>query len=319
MLIRFTGQRLLQIAIVTIAIIFFVHLGMLTVNNTVRVNNTVMVNSSARVQRRTQSANALAANGRIAWQQTKAFLTDVVDGDLGAINTRRGQIPVREILADTYFKSMGLLLGAMALSLVVGLSFGTIAALAKRSPWVVVLLTLTILGISTPSFFAALFLQMQTIKIQQVFGLRLAEVGGFGWDKHMILPVLVLSARPIAYLTRAIYQQLEHVLTEDYIRTAYAKGLNRRQVVNFHAWRNIAVPLLTALGVSIRFSLGSLPIVEYFFGWPGMGDRLIDAIRLGQTPVVVALALAIGLTLLLVNLALDIAYRFIDPRLQSLD
>ncbi len=161
---------------------------------------------------------------------------------------------------------MGLLAGAMALSLVVGLFLGTIAALAKRSPWVVVLLTLTILGISTPSFFAALFLQMQIIRIQWVFGLRLAEVGGFGWDKHMILPVLVLAARPIAYLTRAIYQQLEHILTEDYIRTAYAKGLNRRQVVNFHAWRNIAVPVLTALGVSIRFSLGSLPIVEYFFG-----------------------------------------------------
>ncbi len=303
MLIRFTGQRLLQIAIVAFAIIFFVHLGM------------QMMNSSERVQRE----NVLAANGRIAWEQTKAFFGDAIEGDLGSIESRRGRIQVGEILADSYFKSMGLLAGAMALSLVVGLALGTIAALAKRSPWVVVLLTLTIIGISTPSFFAALFLQIQVIRIQQVFGLRLAEVGGFGWDKHMILPVLVLAARPIAYLTRTVYQQLEYVLSEDYIRTAYAKGLNRRQVVNSHAWRNISVPFLTALGVSIRFSLGSLPIVEYFFGWPGMGVRLIEAIQLGQTQVVVVLALAIGLTLLLVNLALDIAYRFIDPRLQSLD
>ena len=307
MLIRFTGQRLLQIAIVAFAIIFFVHLGM------------QMMNNPARVQRRSQSANMLAANGRVAWTQTKSFFGDAVEGNLGSIGSRRGQIPVREILADTYFKSMGLLGGAMALSLVVGLVLGTMAALAKRSPWVVVLLTLTIIGISTPSFFAALFLQIQVIRIQQVFGLRLAEVGGFGWDKHMILPVLVLAARPIAYLTRAVYQKLESVLSEDYIRTAYAKGLNRRQVVNYHAMRNIAVPLLTALGVSIRFSLGSLPIVEYFFGWPGMGDRLIEAIQLGQTQVVVVLALAIGLTLLFVNLVLDIAYRFIDPRLQALD
>ena len=303
MLLRFTGQRLLQIAIVAFAIIFFVHLGM------------QMMTSSARIQR----GNALAANGRIAWTNTKFFFGDAIKGDLGSIDSRRGQIPVREILADSYFKSMGLLAGAMALSLVVGLVLGTMAALAKRSWWVVALLTLTIIGISTPSFFAALFLQMQVIRIQQVFGLRLAEVGGFGWDKHMVLPVMVLAARPIAYLTRAVYQQLELILSEDYIRTAYAKGLNRRQVVNYHAMRNIAVPLLTALGVSIRFSLSSLPIVEYFFGWPGMGDRLIEAIQLGQTQVVVVLALAIGLTLLFVNLALDIAYRFIDPRLQSLD
>ncbi len=306
MLIRFTGQRLLQIAVVAFAIIFFVHLGMQT------VNNTVLMNSTTRVQR----GNVLATNGRIAWTQTKSFFGDAIEGDLDSIDSRRGQIPVREILADSYFKSMGLLAGAMALALVVGLVLGTMAALAKRSWWVVALLTLTIIGISTPSFFAALFLQIQVIRIQQVFGLRLAEVGGFGWDKHMILPVLVLAARPIAYLTRAIYQQLESILSEDYIRTAYAKGLNRRQVVNSHAMRNIAVPLFTALGVSIRFSLGSLPIVEYFFGWPGMGNRLIEAIQLGQTQVVVVLALAIGLTLLFVNLALDIAYRFIDPRLR---
>ncbi|MBC7223477.1 MAG: ABC transporter permease subunit, partial [Anaerolineae bacterium] len=77
--------------------------------------------------------------------------------------------------------------------------------------------------------------------------------------------------------------------------------------------------VLTAVGVSLRFALGSLPVVEYFFAWPGMGERLLDAIRAGEADVVVTLALALGLTFLLVNLFLDVLYRFVDPRLQEVE
>ena len=90
-----------------------------------------------------------------------------------------------------------------------------------------------------------------------------------------------------------------------------------RGVIYNHTLRNLAVPLLTAVGVSLRFALGSLPVVEYFFGWPGLGDRLLTAINAGQTPVVVTLALALGLTFVLVNLLLDVSYRFVDPRLKE--
>jgi peptide/nickel transport system permease protein len=88
-------------------------------------------------------------------------------------------------------------------------------------------------------------------------------------------------------------------------------------VLHHHTFRNIAVPVLTAMGVSLRFALASLPVVEFFFGWPGLGNRLLSAIQTGQTSLVVTLAVALGLTFILVNLLLDIAYRFIDPRLQE--
>ena len=163
-----------------------------------------------------------------------------------------------------------------------------------------------------------MLLQIANIKSLQMFQFRLAFTGGFGWDwRHMLFPSLVLAARPLAYITRVAFITLSTVLREDYIRTAWAKGLSLRQVLNGHALRNAAVPVLTAAGISLRFSLGSLPVVEYFFGWPGLGNRLLEAIRAGQTNVVVTLALALGLTFLGINLLLDIAYRFIDPRLRE--
>jgi len=301
--IRFVLRRLLLIGIVAVAIVFFVHFGM----------------EMARLSGRIRPNNDISRLSTLAWNQTRSFLKDAAHGDFGTISARRAQIPVKDILADTYNKSMGLLLAALAVASFIGLIAGTIAALSKRSWTVLPLLTVTVLGISTPTFFAALLLQLINIRIIDVFHVRLAYMGGFGWDKHMVLPTLVLAARPVAYITRSVYISLTQELTEDYVRTARAKGLNQRQVVSWHAMRNTAVPVLTAIGVSLRFALGSLPIVEYFFAWPGMGARLLEAIQAGQTNVVATLALALGLTFLIVNLCLDIVYRFVDPRLKEID
>ena len=159
--------------------------------------------------------------------------------------------------------------------------------------------------------------RMVQILIQR-YGLRIAFAGGFGWDwRHMIFPVIVLSARPVAYITRVTFVTLGAIFFEDYIRTANAKGLSRRQVVNGHALRNAAVPILTAGAISLRFALGALPVVEFFFGWPGLGDRMLTGIRNGEVEVVATLALALGTTFLVVNLVLDVLYRYIDPRIRE--
>jgi ABC-type dipeptide/oligopeptide/nickel transport system permease component len=152
-----------------------------------------------------------------------------------------------------------------------------------------------------------------------ITGHRLVSVAGFGWDfQHMLLPVFVLAAWPLAYLTRASFLSLGRVMEEDYIRTAYAKGLTRNWTVRDHALRNMAVPLLTALGVSVRFALSALPVVEFFFAWPGLGVGLLTAINSRQATVVVVLALALGLTILFVNLGLDVIYRVVDPRMREI-
>jgi ABC-type dipeptide/oligopeptide/nickel transport system permease component len=298
-MLRFIGRRLLYIVLVYVLIVFFCHLGMRMIRNS----------------ELSRPNFDLAEQGRSAWRATRSTISDVLRGDLGSVRTERGPRPVREFVWEAYVNSMGLLLVALAGAGGLGLLIGCLAALAKRRIWVAPLLGLTILGISTPSFFAGLLLQVGELAYLRTFGRRLVSMAGFGWDlEHMLLPVLVLAARPLAYLTRATFVSLQQIMQEDYIRTAFSKGLSLTRTVIEHAIRNMAVPTMTAVGVSLRFALGTLPVVEFFFAWPGMGRSLLLAINNRQTPVVVALASALGLTFLLTNLALDILYRVADPR-----
>jgi ABC-type dipeptide/oligopeptide/nickel transport system permease component len=143
-------------------------------------------------------------------------------------------------------------------------------------------------------------------------------MGGYAWDfQHMAMPLLVLAARPVAYLTRSSYISLSRILEEDYIRTALSKGLTQSRMVWVHAFSNLAIPLLTAVGVSIRFSLSALPLVEYIFAWPGIGQRILEAINERTPLLVVAIALTIGLTIQLISFLLDLTYYFIDPRVRE--
>ena len=302
-MLRFIVRRISFIVLVWILIVFFSNLGMRMARN-------------SEISRPDYN---LVEHSKRAWQDTRTFLAGTLRGDLGTLRIPSGLVPIKDILGETYVNSMGLLLVALVIATVLGLGIGGMAALMRRRMLVLPLLTLTILGISIPSFFAGLLLQVGELRYLAITGRRLVSMAGFGWDfEHMLMPVLVLAARPLAYLTRAAFLSLTRVMEEDYIRTAFSKGLSLRRTVNVHALRNIAVPVLTAVGVSVRFSLSTLPIVEVFFNWPGMGRRLLEAINTRQTVVVVALASALGLTLLLINLLLDVVYRIVDPRVREL-
>jgi ABC-type dipeptide/oligopeptide/nickel transport system permease component len=212
---------------------------------------------------------------------------------------------------------MGLLLFSLLFAAILGVGTGILTARWEGNPLSLGLSTIALLGISLPTFFTALLLQVIEIRWYQRTGIRLVPVGGFGWDAHIVLPALVLAMRPLAQLSRITFNALSEAAHQDYVRTAWAKGLPGRQVWGDHILPNAAVPILTALGVSLRFSLGSLPVVEFFFGWPGLGAALLTAIRARQTTLVITLALALGLTFMLINLLLDLAYRWIDPRLRA--
>ncbi len=303
-MLRFIGQRLLNIAITCVVIVFAVHLGMGMASNSdvLEPDFDVVERSSA------------------AWDDMMTYFEGISAGELGTIQPENGPpILVKDILWESYRNSMGLLLIALLFAAALGFFLGGLAALSKRVPLSLPLLTVTIIGISIPSFFAGMLLQNLAIVYLRETGRHLVSVAGLGWDlDHMLFPLLVLGARPLAYLTRTSFLSLSRIMEADFIRTAYAKGLRHlRMVINIHALRNIAVPVLTAVGVSLRFSLTTLPVVEFFFAWPGIGLRLLEAINNRQTIVVVTLALALGITLLGVNLILDILYRLVDPRLQD--
>jgi peptide/nickel transport system permease protein len=304
-MIRFALRRLVFVAAVSLGIVFFAFFGMRMARNST---------SPA------PSYNPVPV-AQYAWTATTDYVRGLLRGDMGTVITRTGrasrQTPVSQMIADTYPKSMGLLLIALTVAALVGIPVGVFAAVHRRSPLSLGTMTLTLLGVSVPSFFAAALLQIGEIYWYRQFGFQLVPVGGFGWDAHLVIPALVLAARPLAHLARIAYMAFSEILDQDYIRTANAKGLYDSMVMRGHAYPNASVPMLTALSVSLRFSLGSLPVVEYFLGWPGIGAALLDAIRNRQEAAVAGMALVIGLTFMLVNLLLDVLYRYVDPRLKK--
>lgn len=301
-MIQLISRRLLFIFLVCVAIILSVNVGMRMARN-----------SESR-----EPSYDVVQHVKLGWEDTRAYVRGAIRGEFGTATIGGVLTPVGVTLKQSYLNSMGLLLTALVGAVLVGLPLGMLAALVKKRSITLPVLAFTLMGISVPAFFAGLLLRQGELMYVRIFGHPLVSVAGFGWDyQHMLLPVLVLSARPLAYLTRASYLALSRVMEEDYIRTAYAKGLRQTQIVNIHALRNIAVPLLTATGVSLRFSLAALPVVEFLFNWPGMGLRMLEAIDSRQTAVVVTLALALGLTFLVINLLLDMAYWIADPRIRE--
>lgn len=297
---RFVLRRLQTILVISLAIIFFCALGL-------------------RLMRQAPGRTIPTVLSQAAGD-TGSFLRNLAAGRLGVtyrtVGRRSVATAVTSIVADTYVKSMGLLLISLLFAAALGVGLGTLAAYWEGSPLSLALLTSTLLGVSLPTFFSALLLQVIEIRLYQRTGVRLVPVGGFGWDAHVVLPALVLAARPLAQVARITYASLSEAAHQDYVRTARAKGLPSRQVWGSHVMPNAAVPILTALGVSLRFSLGSLPVVEYFFAWPGLGAALLTAIRAQRFTLVATLALALGLTFMLINLLLELAYRAVDPRLR---
>jgi len=254
---------------------------------------------------------------------TGEYLSHAIRGDLGnsALHVRRSRImrnrPVAQLLRAYYPRSMGLLAAALLLTAFIGIPLGALTALQRHSRFSMGIIASTLVGISTPTFFLALLFQVGLIHFYRATGMRLLPVGGFGWDEHIVMPALVLAAPSIARLARMTYLALADVLEQDYIRTAYAKGLPRRRVVWHHAFPNAAPSILTALSLSMRYSLAALPVAEVFVGWPGVGTALLDAIRSYDVNTTTGLVLSLGLTFLLINALLELGYLWVDPRLRS--
>ena len=304
---RFLLRRAAFVLAVCVGIVFFVFFGM-------------RMAADARAGR---ASYRVGPPARYAWSRTTSYLGGIARGDWGTIEIRRGRyhrrLSVWNVLLTAYPNSMGLLAVALLAAVLVGVPLGIVAARGRESVGSLGLLSITLLGVSAPTFLVAALIQIAEITWYRHTRVRLIPVGGFGWDLHLVVPTAVLAARPLAHLMRVSYMSFSEVFEQPYMDTARSKGLTRRLLTRGHAAPNAAIPILTALGVSLRFALGSLPVVEYFVGWPGLGARLLEAIQANQQAGVAGLALALGLTIMGVNLGLDVVYRLIDPRLAARD
>jgi len=303
-LLKLTGRRLLAALAVMVLVVYF---------------SLLMQEMALRAQQQQAApwGEVLVQAARETWQ----FGSAISRGDLG--NAPRPSSPfgseraISQLLYGWILNSLGLLLLAMLVGGVVGGLIGGIAAALRRPGVSLAAILLSIIGISTPSFFLGMLLQWAEIMLYRTTGVRLVPVGGFGWDAHLVLPVLVLAARPIAQVARLSFVRISTILEEDYVRTAHAKGLYDRIVWLVHVSPNALNAVLTAIGTSLRFSLSSLPVVEYMFGWPGAGKALLELLRGGQRSGATVLVLTMGAFFLVVNLLLDVVYPLIDPRLRQ--
>jgi ABC-type dipeptide/oligopeptide/nickel transport system permease subunit len=255
-----------------------------------------------------------------AVELTVLYLGRLLQGDLGlssAGSITLLPVPVIEVVPALIVRSLGLLAVSLSLASLLGVVAGILSALFRNSLWSFLIFIGSIIGISLPSFLLALLLQMGAIQLNQSLGTNLLAVGGFGWDKRLLLPALVLAARPLAQIARVTFIATSEALVQDYTRTADSKGVRGSQVLLTHVLRNTAIPVLTTIGVSLRFSLTSLPVVEYFFGWPGIGFTLLKGIARHDDNLTIALLLSLGAFFIGVNLLLEALYPIIDPRLRG--
>jgi ABC-type dipeptide/oligopeptide/nickel transport system permease subunit len=229
----------------------------------------------------------------------------------------RAETPALTVVTSIFTTSAGLLLVSLLVAAVIGIPLGVAAATARTRLGSAPLVVLSIVGMSTPSFLLAMLLWMVIISIYQRTNVALLPLTGFGWNLHLVLPALVLAGRPIAQLAQTTYVTVSELLQQDFVRTAHGKGLRAGLVLRRHVLRNAVVPILTTLGTSLRFSLASLPVVEVFYAWPGVGSTLLETIASGNDALVTDLILSLGLFFLLVNVAIEVAFPLIDARLRT--
>ena len=185
-----------------------------------------------------------------------------------------------DLFVESMFRSLALLVGAAVLALVVGTLLGVAAALLRRRAWASGgIVGITTLLTAVPAFFVAYFLQILVIIIGATpEGGKLLPVFGFGYDSHLVLPLLSVSAPAIAFTAQLTATRMQDVLDADFITVANAKGLRTREILLVHVLPHVRPVLLEALGSGLRVSVASLPIIEYLFVWRGIGQLALESV-----------------------------------------
>jgi oligopeptide transport system permease protein len=244
------------------------------------------------------------------WEQFGRYVLGLLHGDLG-VSYRQSDRPVTEVIGGGIKISATLGGLAMLLSVVVGVPLGVVAALRRNRALDYVSVSLATLGASVPNFVLGIIL---IVIFASTFHL-LPTIGWGSW-KQAVMPVLALSALPIAFLARITRASTLEVLQQDYVRTAWAKGLAPRTVIIRHVARNALIPVITLAGpLAAALVTGSF-IIESQFAIPGVGRAFVTAIFQRDYGVIMGVTLFYALVVALANLAVDMAYAVADPRIR---
>lgn len=243
-------------------------------------------------------------------EQYGIYMSNLVRGDFG-VSLKYQNRTVNSLIAQGFPVSMTLGAAACLIGIGIGILFGIIAGINRgRLPDYAVII-LSTLGVSVPSFvFASIF--------QYIFGAKLqwAPVAGWGAPVFLILPTLALGLRMIAYIARMMRTSMLDVLSQDYIKTARAKGLTEGQVIRRHTIRNAITPIITVAGVMVAGTLVGSFVIENIFNIPGMGKYLVNAVKDSDYTVILGMTAFYAMILVAVTFVVDILYVIVDPRVK---
>lgn len=272
------------------------------------------------------------------WRQYLTFMGDLLRGDLG-ISMASG-LPITQLIYEKLPPTIELALAAMFVATVVGIAIGVLSATTRSSTVDYTTRSLAILGMSVPWFWIAImFIYLFAVRMRWFpvggrigVGIDYATITNYifldqiltgNWEafvsalRHITLPALAIGLTSAGFIMRMTRSSLLEVLRQDYIRSARAKGLRNRTVVYGHALRNSMLPVITLLGLQFGALLGGAVITELVFSWPGMGRLMLDGILRRDYAVVQGAVIFVAAFYVIANLAVDLSYHYLDPRLRK--
>jgi glutathione transport system permease protein len=241
--------------------------------------------------------------------QFARFLGDMVTGRLGN-SIKTGQ-PVTTEIGERFMPTLWLSIFAMIWATIVGVAIGVLSGV-ERGRWVdQATMALAVSGISFPGFWLGLLLI-------DLFSVRLGwlPTGGYGGWRNFVMPSFTLGIGVAAVMARFTRSAFVEVATEDYVRTARAKGVPERRVIWGHALRNALIPVITLTGLEFGSLLGGAIVIETVFSWPGLGRLLVDSVSYRDYPVIQAEILLFSLEFVVINLAVDLLYAVVNPEIR---
>ncbi len=241
--------------------------------------------------------------------QYARFLAGVPRLDFG--RSYRFDQPARELVVERFPATLMLAVAALGVALLVSIPLGVLSAARRNSALDVGISFFSFLGFAVPTFWLGTMLLI-------LFGvvLRWLPTSGFGSWRHLVLPAITLATWPTGQFTRILRSEMITALTEDYVRTARAKGLPGRRILLVHTFRNAALTFITLVGLVFGALLGGAVVTETIFGWPGLGRLVIQATLSRDYPVVQTVVILLALVFVGINLLVDLAYAFLDPRIR---
>ena len=320
-MLAYIVRRAMQAVVVLFFMSLLVFAGVYAIGNPVDI----LINPQADQAER-EHAIAVLGLDQPLWVQFGRFVLGALHGDLGK-SFVHGSSALGLIL-ERMPATMELAIAAMVMAIAIGIPLGLWAGLRPNSFAGRSIMAGSILGFSLPTFWVGLMLIMVfAVELHWLpsngrgpttllFGLF--PVSFMSWDglKHLILPATNLALFNLALLIRLTRAGTHEALLQDYVKFARAKGLTNSRVIGVHVLRNILIPIVTVIGLQFGALIGFAIVTESVFAWPGMGKLLIDSINFLDRPVIVAYLLVIVFLFILINLAVDILYSALDPRVR---